>query len=69
MAAKRLLSDVIDPGIPAGPSESIIFADETVDGRLAALDLLVEAEHGPDSSAYLVTPSAQGGRSRDQGAA
>jgi histidinol dehydrogenase len=57
VAAKRLLADVIDPGIPAGPSESIIFADESVDGRLAALDLLVEAEHGPDSSAYLVTAS------------
>ena len=57
VAAKRLLADIIDPGIPAGPSESIIFADETVDGRLAALDLLVEAEHGPDSSAYLVTTS------------
>ncbi|MBI2257108.1 MAG: histidinol dehydrogenase [Proteobacteria bacterium] len=57
VAAKRLLADVIDPGIPAGPSESIIFADETVEGALAALDLLVEAEHGPDSSAYLVTPS------------
>lgn len=59
VAAKRLLADIIDPGIPAGPSESIIFADETVDGRLAALDLLVEAEHGPDSSAYLVTTSAK----------
>src|ERR1700742_270419 len=45
VAAKRLLSDVIDPGVPAGPSESIILADETADGRLAALDLLVEAEH------------------------
>jgi histidinol dehydrogenase len=57
VAAKRLLSNVIDPGTPAGPSESIIFADGTVDGRLAALDLLIEAEHGPDSSAYLVTTS------------
>jgi histidinol dehydrogenase len=54
-AAKKLLSHVIDTGSPAGPSEVIIFADGTVDGRLAALDLLVEAEHGPDSSAYLVT--------------
>jgi histidinol dehydrogenase len=54
-AAKKLLSHVIDTGSPAGPSEVIIFADDTVDGRLAALDLLVEAEHGPDSSAYLVT--------------
>ncbi|MEN2989880.1 histidinol dehydrogenase [Tistrella sp. BH-R2-4] len=59
VAAKRLLSDVIDPGIPAGPSEAIIFADDTADGRLAALDLLVEAEHGPDSSAWLVTTSRQ----------
>jgi histidinol dehydrogenase len=57
VAAKRLLSDVIDPGFLAGPSESIIIADETADGRLAALDLLIEAEHGPDSSAFLVTNS------------
>lgn len=55
VAAKRLLAGVIDPGTPAGPSESIVFADETADGRVAALDLLIEAEHGPDSSAYLVT--------------
>ncbi|BBE71935.1 histidinol dehydrogenase [Oharaeibacter diazotrophicus] len=55
VAAKRLLAGVIDPGLPAGPSEAIIFADGSVHGGLAALDLLVEAEHGPDSSAYLVT--------------
>lgn len=55
VAAKRLVADLIDTGTPAGPSESIIFADETVDGRLAALDLLIEAEHGADSSAWLVT--------------
>jgi histidinol dehydrogenase len=54
-AAKRLLSHLIDTGTPAGPSEVIILADDTVSGKLAALDLLVEAEHGPDSSAYLVT--------------
>ncbi len=57
VAAKRLLSDIIDTGTPAGPSESIIFADETTDGRLAALDLLIEAEHGDDSSAFLITTS------------
>jgi histidinol dehydrogenase len=57
VAAKRLLSDVVDVGLPAGPSESIVLADETADGRMAALDLLIEAEHGPDSSVYLVTPS------------
>jgi histidinol dehydrogenase len=59
VAAKRLLADVIDIGVPAGPSEAIILADETIDGRLAALDLLIEAEHGPDSSAYLVTHSRE----------
>jgi len=57
VAAKRLLADVIDPGIPAGPSESIILCDETANGRVAALDLIVESEHGPDSSAFLVTNS------------
>jgi len=57
VAAKRLLAEVIDPGVPAGPSEAIILADETADGRLAALDLIIESEHGPDSAAYLVTNS------------
>lgn len=57
VAAKRRLAGVIDPGLPAGPSEAIIFADDTVHGGLAALDVLVEAEHGPDSSAYIVTHS------------
>ena len=57
LAAKRLLSNVIDPGINAGPSESIVLADESADGALAALDLLIEAEHGADSSVYLVTSS------------
>jgi histidinol dehydrogenase len=56
-AAKRLVSHLIDTGSPAGPSEIIVFADDTVDGRLAGLDLLIEAEHGPDSSAFLVTTS------------
>lgn len=54
-AAKRLLSHVLDTGTPAGPSELIVFADETADGRLAGLDLIIESEHGPDSSAFLVT--------------
>jgi histidinol dehydrogenase len=56
-AAKRLLYGTVDVGLPAGPSESIILADENVDPRLAALDLLVEAEHGPESAALLVTHS------------
>jgi histidinol dehydrogenase len=56
-AAKRLLYGTFDVGLPAGPSESIILTDETADPRLAALDLLVEAEHGPESAALLVTHS------------
>lgn len=54
-AAKKLLSHVIDTGTPAGPSELVVLADETADGRLAGLDLVIESEHGPDSSAFLVT--------------
>jgi histidinol dehydrogenase len=57
VAAKRALADVIDPGVPAGPSEAIILADNSVNAELAALDLIIESEHGPDSSAFLVTPS------------
>jgi histidinol dehydrogenase len=56
-AAKRLLYGTVDVGLPAGPSEAIILADEQADPRLAALDLLVEAEHGPESAAILVTHS------------
>ena len=40
-----------------GPSESLIIADDSVDVRLLAADLLNEAEHGPDSSSVLVTDS------------
>jgi histidinol dehydrogenase len=56
-AAKRLLFGTIDVGLPAGHSESIVLADETTDPKLAALDLLIEAEHGSDSAALLVTHS------------
>ncbi len=59
VAAKRLLADRIDPGPPAGPSESIVLADEAADGATCALDLMNESEHGPDSSAWLVTHSRQ----------
>jgi histidinol dehydrogenase len=58
-AAKRLVSHVIDTGTPAGPSELVVLADETADGRLAGLDLIIESEHGPDSSAFLVTWDAK----------
>jgi histidinol dehydrogenase len=56
-AAKRLLSDVLDCGLPAGPSESIILADGSPDPADVARNLLVEAEHGSDSAALLITDS------------
>jgi len=56
-AAKRLLYGTVDVGLPAGPSESIILADGSADAELVARDLLIEAEHGPDSSSLLVTDS------------
>ena len=55
LAAKQWLSSQVDTGLPAGPSEAVILADSSADPILAATDLLIEAEHGPDSSAYLVT--------------
>ncbi len=54
-AAKMMLSHIIDPGMMAGPSESIILCDETADPHNTVLDLLNEMEHGPDSAALLVT--------------
>ena len=56
-AAKRLLAGVVDTGLPAGPTESAIIADGTADPSLVALDLMIEAEHGSDSQALLLTPS------------
>ena len=56
-AAKRLLYGTVDVGLPAGPSESILLADETANPELVARDLLIESEHGPDSSSLLVTTS------------
>jgi len=61
-AAKRLLAGRLDPGLPAGPSESILWADCTANPRQICLDLLIEAEHGADSSALLVTDCAELGK-------
>lgn len=57
-AAKRALSHIIDPGMPAGPSESIILCDGGADPHNTCLDVLNEAEHGKDSAALLVTHDA-----------
>ena len=44
--------------IPAGPSEVLVVADESANPRFVAIDLLCQAEHGPDSPAILVTSDA-----------
>ena len=54
-AAKQILSNVIDAGMPAGPSDAIILCDETANPHNTVLDVLNEAEHGPDSAGLLVT--------------
>lgn len=56
-AAKRYLADVINPGMPAGPTDALVLADDSADPWNTALDLMNEAEHGPDSAAILVTTS------------
>lgn len=54
-AAKRVCSIVMDPGMPAGPSESIVLADGTADPENTCWDILNEAEHGEDSAVLLIT--------------
>ena len=58
-AAKRVLANHIDAGLPAGPSEIIVLADELADPEKVARDWMIEAEHGPDSAALLVTHSKE----------
>ncbi len=53
--AKLLLSHLIDPGMPAGPSDSLTLCDHTADPHNTVLDMINEAEHGPDSAGVLVT--------------
>ncbi|NBB93793.1 MAG: histidinol dehydrogenase [Gammaproteobacteria bacterium] len=43
--------------LPAGPSEVMVIADATADPDFVAMDLLSQAEHGPDSQVFLVTDS------------
>jgi sulfopropanediol 3-dehydrogenase len=55
--AKRQLYGRVGIDLFAGPTETLIIADETVDGELCATDLLGQAEHGPTSPAVLITNS------------
>jgi len=55
--AKRQLYGRVGIDLFAGPTETLVIADETVDGEICATDLLGQAEHGPTSPAILVTNS------------
>lgn len=53
--AKRQLFGRVGIDLLAGPTETMVIADDTVDAELCATDLLGQAEHGYDSPAFLVT--------------
>ncbi|MBC7635655.1 MAG: histidinol dehydrogenase [Acetobacteraceae bacterium] len=55
--AKRQLYGRVGIDLFAGPTETLVIADDTVDGELCATDLLGQAEHGPNSPAILLTTS------------
>ncbi len=55
--AKRQLFGTVGIDLLAGPTEILIIADDSADADLVATDLLGQAEHGPDSPAWLVTTS------------
>ncbi len=55
--AKRQLFGRVGIDLFAGPTETLVIADETCDGEMAATDLLGQAEHGPNSPAILLTDS------------
>jgi sulfopropanediol 3-dehydrogenase len=55
--AKRRLFGRVGIDLLAGPTETLIIADDSVDGEICATDLLGQAEHGPTSPAVLITNS------------
>ncbi|MFC4174010.1 histidinol dehydrogenase [Microvirga sp. GCM10011540] len=55
--AKRQLYGRVGIDLFAGPTETLVIADETVDAEMCATDLLGQAEHGPNSPAILLTTS------------
>ena len=57
--AKRQLFGRVGIDLFAGPTETLVIADESVDGELCAADLLGQAEHGPTSPSILLTNSEQ----------
>jgi len=57
--AKRQLYGRVGIDLFAGPTETLVIADETADAEMCAVDLLGQAEHGPTSPAILLTTSEQ----------
>jgi sulfopropanediol 3-dehydrogenase len=55
--AKRQLFGRVGIDLLAGPTETLVIADESVDAEMCATDLLGQAEHGPTSPAILLTNS------------
>src|ERR1700722_7752296 len=55
--AKRQLFGRVGIDLLAGPTETLVIADDSVDGEMCATDLLGQAEHGPTSPAILLTTS------------
>jgi sulfopropanediol 3-dehydrogenase len=55
--AKRQLFGRVGIDLFAGPTETCVICDDTVDAELVAVDLLGQAEHGPTSPAYCITTS------------
>jgi sulfopropanediol 3-dehydrogenase len=55
--AKRQLFGVVGIDLLAGPSEVLIIADDSANPELVAIDLLGQAEHGPNSPCWLITGS------------
>ena len=55
--AKRQLYGRVGIDLFAGPTETLVIADDSVDAEICATDLLGQAEHGPTSPAILLTTS------------
>lgn len=60
--AKRQLFGRVGIDLFAGPTETLVIADETVDGEICATDLLGQAEHGYNSPCVMITDSERLGR-------
>lgn len=57
--AKRILFGRVGIDLFAGPTEIAVIADDTADPDIVASDLVSQAEHGPDSPAWLITTSRE----------